>query len=187
MAVGVAVGEAAKRLGRDPVWPMTLSVALVMFVAVGFRVQPILVIQARASVATRERTGYAHLEAGAVGPALSGFGASAKGAVSRVSSRPSAVEDGKFIHRVSSPALFHGDRNDSRARFTSSGFSSCGRWPHWGMEIYSGCLAILFQISRKSHILPPLSKSSPHNTKVGHSISLSLSSSSCSTSFLAAR
>ena len=70
MAVGVAVGEAAKRLGRDPVWPMTLSVALVMFVAVGFRVQPILVIQARASVATRERTGYAHLEDGAVGTAL---------------------------------------------------------------------------------------------------------------------
>ena len=72
--MGVAVGEAAKRLGRDPVWPMTLSVALVMFVAVSFGVQPVLIIQAGASailmVATRERTGYTRLEDGAVGTAL---------------------------------------------------------------------------------------------------------------------
>ena len=49
VAVGVAVGEAAKRLGRDPVWPMTLSAAFVMFAAVGFGVQPALMIQAGAS------------------------------------------------------------------------------------------------------------------------------------------
>ncbi len=58
MAVGVEVGEAA----------------LAMFAAVGFGVQPVLIIQTSASailmVATRERTGCARLQDAAVGTAL---------------------------------------------------------------------------------------------------------------------
>ena len=73
-AAGVAVGEAAKRLGRDPVWPMTPSATLARFVAVGFGVQPMLIIQAGTStilmVATRERTGYTRLQDAAVNTAL---------------------------------------------------------------------------------------------------------------------
>ena len=53
---------------------MTLSAALAMFAAVGFGVQPVLMIQAGASsilmVAARERTGYARLQDAAVGTAL---------------------------------------------------------------------------------------------------------------------
>ena len=73
-AAGVAVGEAAKRLGRDPVWPMTLLATLAMFVAVGFGVQPVLMIHAGASTilmgSTRERTGYTRLQDAAVNTAL---------------------------------------------------------------------------------------------------------------------
>ncbi len=75
MAVGVAVGEAAKRLGRVPVWPMTLSRRpWPCLPPWAFGVQPVLIIQTSASailmVATRERTGCARLEDAAVGTAL---------------------------------------------------------------------------------------------------------------------